>query len=74
MFKKQDAAQAAGVSAPQKEKAPSAKTEGSKKNPHFIERLNRRIASLWWLDLCSMAVLLAFIVGIIVKQLTGGAV
>lgn len=74
MFKKQDAAQAAGVSAPQKEKAPSAKTEGSKKNPHFIERLNRRIASLWWVDLCSMAVLLAFIVGIIVKQLTGGAV
>jgi uncharacterized membrane protein len=74
MFSKQDAAQAAGVSAPQKEKAPSAKTEGSKKNPHFIERLNRRIASLWWLDLCSMAVLLAFIVGIIVKQLTGGAV
>ena len=74
MFKKQDAAKAAGVSAPQKEKAPSAKTEGSKKNPHFIERLNRRIASLWWLDLCSMAVLLAFIVGIIVKQLTGGAV
>ena len=74
MFSKQDAAQAAGVSAPQKEKAPSAKTEGSKKNPHFIERLSRRIASLWWLDLCSMAVLLAFIVGIIVKQLTGGAV
>ena len=74
MFSKQDAAQAAGVSAPQKEKAPSAKTEGSKKNPHFIERLNRRIASLWWVDLCSMAVLLAFIVGIIVKQLTGGAV
>ena len=74
MFKKQDAAQAAGVSAPQKEKAPSAKTEGSKKNPHFIERLNRRIASLWWLDLCSMAVLLAFIVGIIVKLVAGSAV
>ena len=74
MFSKQDAAQAAGVSAPQKEKAPSAKTEGSKKNPHFIERLNRRIASLWWLDLCSMAVSLAYIVGIIVKLVAGSAV
>ena len=74
MFSKQDAAQAAGVSAPQKEKAPSAKTEGSKKNPHFIERLNRRIASLWWLDLCSMAVLLAVIVSFAIERLTGGAV
>jgi len=74
MFSKQDAAQAAGVSAPQKEKAPSAKTEGSKKNPHFIERLSRRLASLWWLDLCSMAVLLAVIVSFAIERLTEGAV
>ena len=74
MFKKQDAAKAAGVSAPQKEKAPSAKTEGSKKNPHFIERLSRRLASLWWLDLCSMAVLLAVIVSYAIERLTEGAV
>ena len=74
MFKKQDAAKAAGVSAPQKEKAPSAKTEGSKKNPHFIERLSRRLAAFWWVDLCNMALLLAFTVGIIVKLVAGGAV
>ncbi len=74
MFKNQDAAQAAGVSAPQKEKAPSGKTEGTRTNPHFIERLNRRIASLWWLDLCSMAVLLAVIVSFAIERLTGGAV
>ena len=74
MFSKQDAAQAAGVSAPQKEKAPSAKTEGSKKNPHFTERLSRRLASLWWLDLCSMAVLLAVIVSYAIERLTEGAV
>ena len=37
MFKKHDAAKAAGVSAPQKEKAPSGKTEGaSKKHLHSI--------------------------------------
>ncbi len=58
----------------QKEKAPSAKTEGSKKNPHFIERLSRRLASLWWLDLCSMAVLLAVIVSFAIERLTWGAV
>ena len=63
----------AGITAT-KEKAPSAKTEGSKKNPHFIERLSRRLAAFWWVDLCSMALLLAFIVGIIVKLVAGGAV
>ena len=74
MFSKQDAAQAAGVSAPQNEVTPSAKTGGSKKNLHFIERLSRRLASLWWLDLCSMAVLLAVIVSFAIERLTGGAV
>lgn len=74
MFKKHDAAKAAGVSAPQKEKAPSAKTECSKKNPHFTERLQSRLAAFWWVDLCSMALLLAFIVGIIVKLVAEGAV
>lgn len=71
MFSKQDAAKAAGVNAPQNEEAPSVKTEGNKKHPNYIERLSRRIASLWWLDLCSMALLLAFIVGIIVKLVAG---
>ncbi len=74
MFSKQDAAQAAGVSAPQKEKAPSAKTEGSKKHPNYIERLSRRLAAFWWLDLCSMAVLLAVIVSYAIERLTEGAV
>ena len=74
MFSKQDAAQAAGVATTPNEKAPSAKTEGSKKNPHFIERLSRRLAAFWWVDLCNMALLLAFIVGIIVKLVAEGAV
>ena len=74
MFKKQDAAQAAGVNAPQNEEAPSVKTEGNKKHPNYIERLSRRIASLWWLDLCSMAVLLAVIVSYAIERLTGCAV
>ena len=73
MFKNQDAAQAAGVSAPQNEEAPSVKAEGNKKHPNYIERLSRRIASLWWLDLCSMAVLLAVIVSFAIERLTGGA-
>ena len=74
MFKNQDAAQAAGVTTTPKKEAPSAKTEGSKKHPNYIERLSRRIASLWWLDLCSMAVLLAVIVSYAIERLTGGAV
>ena len=73
MFSNQDAAQAAGVSAPQNEETPSGKTGGNKKNSHFIERLHRRLASLWWLDLCSMAVLLAVIVRFAIERLTGGA-
>ena len=63
----------AGITAT-KEKAPSGKTEGSKKNPHFTERLSRRLAAFWWVDLCNMALLLAFIVGIIVKLVAEGAV
>ena len=73
MFKKQDAAQAAGVSAPQKEKAPSAKTEGSKKNPHFIERLQRRLAAFWWVDVGCVAALLAFVAYLIIGRLAGVA-
>ena len=73
MLNKHQTAKAAGVSAPQKEKAPRAKTEGSKKNPHFIERLQRCIAAFWWVDVGSVAALLAFVAYLFIGRLAGVA-
>jgi hypothetical protein len=74
MFKNKDAALAAGVATTPNKNAPTNKGEGDNKHQHFTQRLSRRLASLWWLDLCSMAVLLAVVVSYAIERLTGGAV
>ena len=63
MFSKQDAAQAAGVSAPQKEKAPTNKGKGAKvsKRKHF---------NSLWLPVLSEVI---FIVAVVAMVLWGVA-